>query len=327
MRAPRRAVPVRARRVALPAWTITAAFGLVYVIVAPPSADLAAAGYRSELVARAGFTLWDNGWYGGHHLPAYSLLAPALGALIGVQLLAALSMTLATALFTRLLGTGFAERATRVASLWFGFGAAISLLANRIPFDLGLAIGLGALVVARACATDERRASGAYRRRRVLALALAVLCTLASPIAGAFLALAAVAWALAGRASSAHATQRRFALLLAAAALVPVALLVVAFPEGGPQPFVASAFYPTLAGVLLIAALMPSEQRLLRAGTLIYAAALVGAYLIPTAVGGNADRLGALTAGPLAAACALSARRGGGPAKPPGGGRGGASGR
>ena len=55
--------------------------GLVYVLAAPPSADLAAAGYRSELFARAGFTIWDNGWYGGHHLPAYSLLAPAFGAL------------------------------------------------------------------------------------------------------------------------------------------------------------------------------------------------------------------------------------------------------
>ena len=55
--------------------------------------DLAAAGYRSDLFARVGFTLWDNGWYGGHHLLAYSLLAPALGALIGPQPLAALSMT------------------------------------------------------------------------------------------------------------------------------------------------------------------------------------------------------------------------------------------
>ncbi|MEA2152632.1 MAG: hypothetical protein QOI18_865, partial [Solirubrobacteraceae bacterium] len=125
---------------ALPAWAITAAFGLVYVLVAPPSADLAAAGYRSELLAHAGFTVWDNGWYGGHHLPAYSLLAPALGALIGVQLLAALSMTLAAALFTRLLDGAFAARAARVASVWFAFGAAIGLLANRVPFDLGLAV-------------------------------------------------------------------------------------------------------------------------------------------------------------------------------------------
>ena len=74
-----------------PPWAIAAlpaaAFGLAYVIAAPPSSDLAAAAYRSDLFSRAGFTLWDNSWYGGHHLPAYSVLAPALGAWVGPQLL------------------------------------------------------------------------------------------------------------------------------------------------------------------------------------------------------------------------------------------------
>ncbi len=80
----------------LPAWTLTATLSLLYLLAAPPSSDLAAAGYRSDLFSRVGFTLWDNGWYGGHHLPAYSLLAPALGALLGPALLAALAMTVAT---------------------------------------------------------------------------------------------------------------------------------------------------------------------------------------------------------------------------------------
>jgi hypothetical protein len=297
---------VRMPRRTLPAGAFTAAFGLLYVLVAPPSADLAAAGYRSELLTSAGFTLWDNGWYGGHHLPAYSVLAPALGALIGVQVLAAVSMTISTALFTRLLDGAFSARATRVASLWFAFGAAIGLLANRVPFDLGLAIGMGALVAAR-FSLRRGGASSGRRRGGSLAIALAVVCTLASPIAGAFLALAAVAWALAAWTSGDGPAQRKLALALTAAALVPVAILVVAFPEGGPQPFVASAFYPTLGGVLLIAVLMPREQRLLLTGTLLYAVALVAAYEIPTAVGGNVDRLGALIAGPLAAACAIGA--------------------
>ena len=97
---------------------------------------------------------------------------------------------------------------------------------------------------------------------------------------------------------------------------MPVAVLIVAFPEGGPQPFVASAFYPTLAGVLLIAALMRPEQRVLRTGAMLYAAALLAAYLIPTAVGGNIDRLGALMAGPIAAACASARSPQGGTAAP-----------
>jgi hypothetical protein len=267
------------------AWAITAALGLLYVIARPPSTDLFAAAYRSELFSRAGFTLWDNSWYGGHHLPAYSVLGPALGALVGTQLLAALSMTVATALFAVLIRGRFPARATQLAAIWFAIGASVELLANRVPFDLGLAIGIGALVLAQ-------------RGRRAGALALAGLCALASPVAGAFLALAAIAWAF-------HRRPAWFAGGLAAAALAPVALLTVAFPEGGTEPFVSRAFFPTVAAVLFIAALAHPRQPLLRTGALLYAGALLAAYLLPTAVGGNADRLGALLGAPLAA-CVLA---------------------
>ena len=279
--------PISVRRASRlpPAWTITAALAVVYLILAPPSTDLAAAAYRSDLFARAGLTLWDNSWYGGHHLIAYSLLAPALGAALGPQLLTALSMTAAAALFAALIDGFFPARATRIAAAWFALGAAIGLLSNRVPFDLGLALGLGALLLAR-------------RGRLGAALALALLTSLASPVAGAFLALACLAWALAGPA-------RGWPVALTIGSLAPIALLVLIFPEGGSQPFVASAFYPALAGVLLIAVLIPSEQRLLRIGALLYAAALTASYVLPTAVGGNADRLGALVAGPLAA-CVLA---------------------
>ena len=186
-----------------PAWTITAALGLIYLILAPSSPDLATASYRSYLFSKEGLTLWDNAWYGGHHLLAYSLLSPALGALVAPQLLAVLSMTLATALFAAIIEGHFPHRATRVASVWFAIGAAVSLLSCRVAFDLGLAIGLGALL-------------SAQRRRPWLALALTVICSLASPVAGAFLALAMVAWALAG-------PERGWPAALALAALAPIA--------------------------------------------------------------------------------------------------------
>ena len=272
-----------------PAWTLTALLGVVYLIAAPASADLAAASYRSYLFGRAGFTVWDNSWYGGHHLPAYSVLAPALGWLIGPRLLATVSMVIATALFCALIEGRVPHRATRLAGLWFALGAAVALLSCRVPFNLGLAIGLGALLLAQ-------------RGRRVGAVALALVCALASPVAGGFLALAALAWWLAARGG-------RFALWLAAAALTPIALLAVAFPEGGFQPFVASAFYPALLGVLLVAALIPAARRdarrTLRDGALLYALALIGAYALRTPAGGNVDRLAALAAGPVAA-CALA---------------------
>jgi hypothetical protein len=276
---PAAAAPQRAWR-AVPTWTITAALALGYLILAPASSDLAAASYRSDLFARAGFTLWDNSWYGGHHLPAYSLLAPALGAWLGPQLLAALAMTVAAALFEPLAREGFPQRHARAASALFALGVGVQLLSNRVPFDLGVAFALAALLLAR-------------RARMTAALATTVVCSLASPVAGAFLALALLAWAL-------GSARRGWPLALCAAALVPIALLAIAFPEGGSQPFVASAFYPTFLATAAFAALIPREQRVLRAGALLYAGVLLACYLLSTAVGGNADRLGALVAAPLA---------------------------
>jgi hypothetical protein len=274
----------------VPAWAITAAASVVYLIAAPASPDLAAASYRSNLFSRVGFTLWDNSWYGGHHLLAYSVLAPGLGALIGPQPLAAISMILATALFACLIAGRFSARATRVAAAWFALGASVALLSSRVPFDLGLAIGLGALLLAQ-------------RERLAAALVLSVLASLASPVAGAFLALAFLAWGVVGPA-------RAWPLGLTVAALAPIVLLTLAFPEGGTQPFVASAFYPALAGVLGIGVLIPAEQRALKVGTLLYAVALTGSYLVPAAVGGNADRLGALVGAPVAACVLAGASRG-----------------
>lgn len=268
-----------------PAWALTAALGVVYLILAPQSPDLAAASYRSSLFSTAGFTLWDNSWYSGHHLLAYSVLAPALGALIGPRLLAAISMTIATALFARLIDGRFPASAARIAAYFFALGASVALLSSRVPFDLGLAVGLGAALLAQ-------------RERLVAAFALSVLTALASPVAGAFLALAFLAWALAG-------PRRVWPGALTLAALAPIALLTLAFPEGGAQPFAASAFYPALVGVLVVGVLIPSEQRVLRIGAGLYAVALTGSYVLPTAVGGNADRLGALVAGPVAA-CVLA---------------------
>src|SRR5205814_1554121 len=110
----------------------TAGFGSAYLIPAPPSADLAAATSRGDLFAGVGLGVWDNGWYAGHHLPAYSLLAPALGWLIGPRLLAVLSLIAATALFSALIRGRFPLPAQRLAALWFALGATVALLSCRV---------------------------------------------------------------------------------------------------------------------------------------------------------------------------------------------------
>lgn len=237
---------------------LAGAIAVVYLIWQPPSADLAAALYRAGQFSRDGFVLYDPQWYAGFEPLGYSLLLGPLGAVFGVRLLAGLAAVAAAAAFSRLTDNV-------LASVWFAAGIGISLGSGRVAFTLGVALGLGALLA----------------RPRPANLLLGVATGLASPLAGAFLGLAAVA-------------RRRFDL--AAAALIPAAALALAFATPGYEPFAGSSFWPALALLLLLAAAAPP----LRLPIALYAPVCVGAFLIHTPVGGNAVRLGALFAGPLA---------------------------
>ncbi|HEY7831663.1 MAG TPA: hypothetical protein VIC06_13965 [Solirubrobacteraceae bacterium] len=273
------------------ATALAAPLALAYLIVAPPAADLAAATYRSDLFARVGFALRDHGWYAvhGHYLLGYSLLSPALGAWLGVRVVLALSAVAASVLFGLIAQRVFSEGAARVAAVWFALGVCVGLLSGRVPYGLGMAIGLAALLAF-------------IDGRTTLALVLAVLTSAASPVAGAFLALAGIASACGG-----SEQWMRRGLALALGALTPIAVLALAFPEGGFEPFAPSAFWPALVGVLLIALLLPRGtltppgRRAVRIGATLYALVLIIAFALHTPVGGNATRLGALFAAPLLA--------------------------
>jgi hypothetical protein len=88
---------------------------------------------------------------------------------------------------------------------------------------------------------------------------------------------------------------------MAVASLAPVVLLAIVFPEGGTEPFAFSALWPIPVIAALLLCTLPRDAWTLRAGVVLYAIGCVLAYAIPTAVGSNAVRLGALVAGPLAA--------------------------
>jgi hypothetical protein len=290
----------------LPAVLLSAILAIAYLALAPPAADLAAATYRADLFSRVGFTLWDNGWYGGHLLLGYSVLSPPFSALVGVRVSLALCTVMATALFAAIAGGAFGARAGAVAAAWFAVSLGAEMLSGRVAYELGLAIGLGALL--------------AFQRKHLLAaVSLALITSLASPVSGAFLALAGAAAALCGY--PARSPQRSIApstdgaavwgrrdsrswdgLWLAAAALVPIALLAVAFPEGGYEPFAASEFWPELAAVAVIVLAMPRRWRTLRVGASLYALALVAAFAVETPAGSNVARLGSAFAAPLVAA-------------------------
>lgn len=300
------------------AWALTLAvpLSLAYLIVAPPAADLSAAIYRSDLFARVGYTLRDNGWYAvhGHYLLGYSLLSPALGALLGVRPLLVISTLISTVLFGLIAERAFGLAAGRPAALVFALGACAEMLSGRVPYDLGMAIGLGA-VLAAMC------------ERPRLALMLTLVTSVASPVAGAFLALVFLAWGLSlwfdrfghdarrpatpaganetamprARARAWAAAEQRpwpWPLALTLAALAPIAVLSLAFPEGGYEPFAPSSFWPAFAGVVAIAVLVPrgplseSAHRAVRVGAVLYALALAASFAIASPMGGNAARLG-----------------------------------
>ena len=257
---------------------VAAAIGVVYVIVEPRTVDLAASVFRARLFGEAGFTIWNNTWYAGHPTWSYSVLVPPLAWLLSPALLAAISAVVSAALFEPLARRHFGERAARWGALWFGAGAATPMLSGRVTFAAGVAAALASLLALQ-------------RARPVIACVLALACGLLSPIAGLFLALVALAYAL--------TVNRRAGLAMTAAALAPAAVVSVLFPDGGEGPFVFSAFWPVPLFALAFYAALPRGERTLRAGALLYALAAVAAWAIPTPVGGNTVRLGALVGGPL----------------------------
>ncbi len=264
-------LPMRAAPLA-----VAIAVAAAYLILEPRPVDLAAAFYRTDLFARHGLTLWDGGWYAGEHTFSYSVVFPPLAWLVGPRLLGAIATVASAAVFARLLRSAYPARAP-YGALWFAVTTATLLMSSRLPFALGVALGLASLLALQ-------------RRSLTLACALALACSLSSPIAGLFLLLAAVAASAAGD---------RGAPAVTLAALVPVLALALAFPAAGWEPFTISGILP-LAGFCALALLaVPRRERALRIGLLLYAGGGLLAYLVHTPMGGNALRLGWLFGGPL----------------------------
>ncbi len=260
------------------ATALAAALALVYLAVVPPVPDLAAQTARART---AGAALWWTGWFGGVTTPGYSVLAPPLMAVLGVAVVGAVATVAAVALFARLV---LPARRPRAGALTFAVLASANLVAGRITFAVGTALALGALV----CLT------GAHERRLLAGLLLAALAGLASPVAALLLGLAAAAAVLA---APGH---RRHALLLGAAAAIPVLAVAVLFPEPGRMPFTAVALRPSLvASIGLVPSLYDRRARLLQVGALLSVVLVLAAYLLPSPVGSNAERLALLWGAPV----------------------------
>lgn len=277
-------LPRTARYLAGMPWVAALPLVGAWLIVHPPSADLADALYRTRLFAQSGWTLWDNQWYGGINTLGYSVLFPPLGALIGPRLLGAVAAVSSAWLFARLVRRHFGSGGW-LGAWWFSAAVVTMLMSGRLTFALGVSIGLGAVTLA--CIN-----------RPLGAGVVAGAATLASPVAGAFVMLAGAAWLLTG------GRDRGVALLLGAG--IPVAALEVVFPQAGTEPF-------SLGSMLLVTGLscvalvvIGRRERSLAVGVGLYALSALLLFFIPTPMGANVTRLGALFGGPVLA-CVIGA--------------------
>jgi hypothetical protein len=266
---------------------VAALFAAVYVIVSPASLDLADHLFRAQLFRDEGFGLWNNLWYGGHHIVGYSVLFPAVSALLSPQLAGALAATGTAALFEPLARRHFGADAWMGAVL-FGAATAIDLYTGRLAFAFGALPALGAIV-----ALD--------RNATALACALAVLSALCSPVAALFAALIAAGYALGGLLRARRLTAALPGAAMAAGALLPIGLLAVAFPEGGSEPFGFPTMFPVLVILALALVTAPRTAVTLRAGLAVYALATIVVYLVDSPIGSNIARLGTFLAAPMAA--------------------------
>jgi hypothetical protein len=249
--------------------SLLAAFG-------PPGSDLAAHVYQSGLFRDHGFQLWNNFWYEGRYsFVTYSLLYyPA--SMLGIQLLAVLSIATAALAFTVILAREWGH-ASRWSSRSFAVVWAGLVLTGAYPFALGVALALLALWALQSHA-------------RLRFAVFAVLSFAASPLAFALLALLLAAIGLARLPARAE-----FALAAATVGAVGTVWLVLwrLFPANGRFPF----SIEELAAVCVFCVLgivftwRVQDARVLRWLFVLYLPVSVTAFFVPSGLGENVARL------------------------------------
>ena len=265
-----------------PAFALAVLGAVVYAFWQPPSNDFAVQHFRFELFRESPFAIWNNQWFAGHHTPAYSLLVPMLGSVLGPVWLGGVCMVVGawvgSRLVHRLVELQPDLRYPRVASVMLVAGLLASLYGGRTTFLLGSVLGIGALY---ASLTSHWRTT-----------ALCALFTaFASPVAGLFIAVIGMAIVCA------RSLTIRHGLALVVPPLAAIGAVAVLFPEGGDFPFPWGGVINVLiaTGVL---ALLGWRYLFMRWMCLGYGVLVLLSATLTTPVGGNVARLMAL-AGPV----------------------------
>jgi hypothetical protein len=256
--------------------SLAAALAAILLWTAPPGIDWAAHAYQRTFLLDHGFTIWNNFWYAGRYsFVTYSVLYYPLAALLGIRVLALASVSAAAFAFSMVVfrqwGPVSRLSSRTFAVLWVGIiGAA------AFPFALAMSFALLALWALQ----EQRRGRFAV---------CAVLTVLASPLAFAFLVVVLAGAALSRRSVSGSRPQIAVVLFGAAFELVLNRL----FGDGGRFPYGLLQLAPSLIFVglgLLVTRDVP-QARLLRGMFWTYLAVCVTAYVVPSSIGSNLERL------------------------------------
>jgi hypothetical protein len=243
--------------------------GIAFVVVRPDVNDLWAARARASAVEHGvGLTYWFS-WFGGGSTPGnYSVVTPYLCAAVGTEVVGAISAVAATALVARLVrGTTYP-----VAACWAAAVAAgLNLWSGRVPFLLGSAVAIGAIIALR----NSNRAG---------AMVLTLLSILASPVSGAFIAMGLSGTFLTTR-------TKQFRPIIAwtvGTALVALGLVAVEFGAPGPEPFSTGMFIEVLAAQLVLWFARPPDHLRTTLGATLLATVVL--WIVPNGLGVNFGR-------------------------------------
>ena len=265
-------VPITIRMTAL-----ALVLAVAIVLGAQWGPDWPAQQFRAWIAAHDGLSVWTNRWYGGTALPGYSVLYPPVASVAGA------AGTGVLAVFgTAWAAAGLAPHG-RLRAAWFSVAVAVTLaqllLIGQVPFLLGTLFGVLAM-----------RSLLAGRHWALTGLC-AVLCSLASPLAGAFLLLAAPALAVA-------TSWRRVPALLGAV----TGSVVSAVIGGADGPFSCQwqSYVAIAVFVAITLAFGPRDNPALQLFAVCYLLAATVVFFVPNPIGGNLGRLGKLLALPLA---------------------------
>ncbi|WP_328362832.1 MFS transporter [Streptomyces sp. NBC_00445] len=286
----RAVLTLRERFLRHPVLSVAALSGALHIVwfftFANSGGDLAAQDAWAEFVGRHPDSAYNLAWYGGMHPVSYSVVSPYLMSVFGVRTSMMIAGTISAGLLTLIL-----LRSRSVKNpLWAALAGVFAFLCNaasgRVTFGLGTVFALGAVAVVFCWPYRWR-----YKRwaKALCAAPLAALATMASPVAGLFVGLVAVALFLQKRRPGA------WALGLAPAAVVAVSAWL--FPFSGTQPMsVGSASLPLLYSVFVYAA-VPREWKTVRITAAVYGLSVLLVWLISSQIGSNITRLPMLFAG------------------------------